>query len=189
MSEHRSSGNFPWACVGQATTVAANRQSLAARRRRRVVSIRRGIGTAGEPIEESRAEFLPSTLLGGRLRAAQRKLWAWVDLNVIDLGRQMHLSHLSPSDGLHGGRDFWANRHRWDLLRQGLPWPLSGSASACPTTQDWSCQAWPSALGDPAFMPVQPHTIGENTLHAPPPNTVAGGILRRRAYLASSPYP
>jgi hypothetical protein len=96
MSEHQSSGNFPWACVGQATTVAANRQSLAARRRRRVVSIRRGIGTAGEPIEESRAEFLPSTLLGGRLRAAQRKLWAWVDLNVIDLGRQMHLSHLPP---------------------------------------------------------------------------------------------
>jgi hypothetical protein len=96
MSEHQSSGNFPWACVGQATIVAANRQSLAARRRRRVVSIRRGIGTAGEPIEESRAEFLPSTLLGGRLRAAQRKLWAWVDLNVIDLGRQMHLSHLPP---------------------------------------------------------------------------------------------
>jgi hypothetical protein len=33
---------------------------------------------------------------GGRLRAAQRKLWAWVDLNVIDLGRQMHLSPLPP---------------------------------------------------------------------------------------------
>src|SRR6266508_2279277 len=96
MSEHQSSGNFPWACAGQATTVAANRQSLAARRRRRGVSIRHGIGTAGEPMEESMAEFLLSTLLGGRLRAAQRKLWAWVDLNVIDLGRQMRLSHLPP---------------------------------------------------------------------------------------------
>jgi hypothetical protein len=47
-------------------------------------------------MEESMAEFLLSTLLGGRLRAAQRKLWAWVDLNVIDLGRQMRLSHLPP---------------------------------------------------------------------------------------------
>jgi hypothetical protein len=47
-------------------------------------------------MEEQVAQLLPPTLLEGPLRAAQRKLWAWVDVNVVDLGRQMRVSYLSP---------------------------------------------------------------------------------------------
>ena len=32
----------------------------------------------------------------GRLRAAPAKLWAWIDANIIDLGRQMRVSYLPP---------------------------------------------------------------------------------------------
>jgi hypothetical protein len=32
----------------------------------------------------------------GRFGAALSKLWAWMDTNIIDLGRQMRLSYLPP---------------------------------------------------------------------------------------------
>jgi hypothetical protein len=33
---------------------------------------------------------------GGRMRPTLLKLWAWVDANIVDLGRQMRLSYLPP---------------------------------------------------------------------------------------------
>jgi BT1 family len=40
--------------------------------------------------------FLHRAILEGRRRVALRKLWAWLDANVIDLGRQMRVSYLPP---------------------------------------------------------------------------------------------
>jgi hypothetical protein len=38
-------------------------------------------------MEESVAQFLPPAFPEELLRAVLRKLWTWVDVNVIDLGR------------------------------------------------------------------------------------------------------
>ena len=42
------------------------------------------------------AQFFPPAFPEGLLRAVLRKLWTWVDVNVIDLGRQMRVSYLPP---------------------------------------------------------------------------------------------
>jgi hypothetical protein len=42
------------------------------------------------------AQYLPPAFPKGLLRAVLRKLWTWVDVNVIDLGRQMRISYLPP---------------------------------------------------------------------------------------------
>jgi hypothetical protein len=52
-----------------------------------VVLVRGAIGAAGQSMEES---------VEGRLRAVLWKLWSWIDVNILDLGRQMRLSYLPP---------------------------------------------------------------------------------------------
>ena len=59
------------------------------------MSSRHGTGTIGKPMEDQVTKFLPRTFFEGR-RAALQKLWAWVDTNIIDLGRQMRVSYLPP---------------------------------------------------------------------------------------------
>jgi BT1 family len=47
-------------------------------------------------MEERVAALLRLPSHNGRLRAALWKAWAWVDANIIDLGRQMRVSYLPP---------------------------------------------------------------------------------------------
>jgi BT1 family len=61
-----------------------------------VVLIRRGMDATAKAMEERVPQLLRRALLEGRPGAALWKLWAWVDLNVIDLGRQMRVSYLPP---------------------------------------------------------------------------------------------
>jgi hypothetical protein len=46
-----------------------------------------GMDAAARSMEESVAQFLPPAFPEELLRAVLRKLWTWVDVNVIDLGR------------------------------------------------------------------------------------------------------
>ena len=51
---------------------------------------------AREWMEGSVAQFLHRALAEGHLHAALQKSWNWLDVNVIDLGRQMRVSYLPP---------------------------------------------------------------------------------------------
>jgi hypothetical protein len=54
------------------------------------------IGFAGRPLEEGVVPRLRRVSHAGRLRTALGKSWAWIDANIIDLGRQMRVSYLPP---------------------------------------------------------------------------------------------
>jgi hypothetical protein len=53
------------------------------------------MGAAGKPTEDHVAQLLHRSFLEGR-RAVLWKLWTWLDVNIIDLGRQMRVSYLPP---------------------------------------------------------------------------------------------
>ena len=56
----------------------------------------RKMGMVGALMEESVAQFLHRLLPEGHLHAALQKSWNWLDVNIIDLGRQMRVSYLPP---------------------------------------------------------------------------------------------
>ena len=74
--------------------VAVPRSSAAARLRCHVVLIQGKMGMGGELMEERVAQLLHCALAEGHLHAALQKSWNWLDVNIIDLGRQMRVSYL-----------------------------------------------------------------------------------------------